>query len=170
MNIYPYKNITPTLGQGVFVADGSPVIGDVHIGDDSSVWFNVTVRGDVNYIRIGSRTNIQDGSTVHVTRNTGPTHIGNNVTVGHNVVIHACTISDLVLIGMGSVLLDGAVIESHVLVGAGTLVPPNKKIPSGTLFMGSPGKVIRDLTETELAFFAVSADNYVQLKNIYLAT
>jgi gamma-carbonic anhydrase len=168
MSIYPFNSINPQFDASVFVAPSANLIGDVVLGADSSLWFNVTVRGDVNYIRIGKGSNIQDGSVVHVTRETHPTFIGDYVTVGHNVTLHGCTVQDLCLIGMGAVILDGAIVEKNSLVAAGCLVTPGKVVPSGTLFAGSPGKVKRDLTRAELDFMQVSADNYIKLKNMYL--
>lgn len=151
----------PQIADGVFVASGAVVIGDVGIGQDSNIWFNTVVRGDVNWIRIGERTNIQDNSTVHVTSGTGPTTIGNDVTIGHNCVIHACTIGDFSLIGMGSTILDGAVVESHCFIAAGSVVTPGKRMPSGMMCMGSPAKPVRKLLDEELKFLARSARDYV---------
>ena len=130
VSIQTYNGINPEFGRGVFLASGSRVVGDVKIGEDSSLWFNVTVRGDCNFIRIGSRTNIQDNCVVHVTNGTGPTYIGDEVTVGHAAVIHACTIGNRVLIGMGAILLDGVEIGDNTVVGAGSVLPPGKKYPS----------------------------------------
>ncbi|MDX1919588.1 MAG: gamma carbonic anhydrase family protein [Candidatus Caenarcaniphilales bacterium] len=169
MPIYSYKNILPKLDKSVFVSPSADLIGDVELGPDSSLWFNVVVRGDVNYIRIGKGTNIQDGSVIHVTRVTHPTVIGDYVTVGHNVNLHGCTVNDLCLIGMGAIVLDGAVVEKNAFVAAGTLVLPNTVVPGGTLFAGSPGKVKRELTMEEIAFFQTSADNYIRLKDEYLS-
>lgn len=168
MPIYTYKQISPKLDASVFVSPSADLIGDVELGPDSSLWFDVVVRGDVNYIRIGKGTNIQDGSVVHVTRVTNPTIIGDYVTVGHNVNLHGCTINDLCLIGMGAIVLDGAVVEKNAFVAAGCLVAPGKVVPSGTLYAGSPGKVVRELREEEMAFFRKSAQNYIDLKNDYL--
>jgi len=169
MPIYTFGGVYPKFDTSVFIASSADLIGDVEIGADSSLWFNVTVRGDVNYIRIGKSTNIQDGSVIHVTTHTHPTIIGNSVTIGHNVTLHGCTLQDLCLIGMGAVVLDGAVVERQSFVAAGCLVPPGKVVPSGTLFAGSPGSVKRQLTEDEMKFFEKSAINYVKLKNIYLS-
>jgi len=168
MPIYTYKQISPKLDASVFVAPSADLIGDVELGPDSSLWFDVVVRGDVNYIRIGKGTNIQDGSVVHVTRVTNPTIIGDYVTVGHNVNLHGCTINDLCLIGMGAIVLDGVIVEKNAFVAAGCLVAPGKVVPSGTLYAGSPGKVVRELREEEIAFFRKSAQNYIDLKNDYL--
>lgn len=166
--ILPYKSVVPTLHETVFVARNAVVIGDTHIGADSNIWFGVTIRGDVHEIRIGARTNIQDNSVVHVTRGTGPTYIGDDVTIGHGAVIHACSIGDLCLIGMGAVLLDNCVVESGAMVAAGALVTPNKVVKSGQLWGGSPARYMRDLTPEETAFLKISANNYVALSREYL--
>jgi carbonic anhydrase/acetyltransferase-like protein (isoleucine patch superfamily) len=170
-----YKGIAPRLGQGVYVDDSAAVIGDVVIGEDSSVWPMAVIRGDVNSIRIGKRSNIQDGSVVHVThryREVPDGHavsIGDDVTVGHNVTVHGCTIEDRCLIGIGSTILDGAIIHSNVLLGAGSLVSEGKELESGNLYLGAPAKKIRALTEIELKWFEYSARHYQQLKDDYLA-
>ncbi len=169
MPIYSFLTSKPKLGKEVFVSPSADVIGDVVIGDNASLWFNVTVRGDVNYIRIGQGTNVQDGSTIHVTNTTYPTFIGENVTIGHDVTLHGCTIKDLCLIGMGAIVLDGAIVENHAFVAAGCLVTPATIVPSGTLFAGSPGKVKRELTQKEIDYFSISAQNYIRLKDIYLS-
>jgi carbonic anhydrase/acetyltransferase-like protein (isoleucine patch superfamily) len=157
----------PQIAADVFVEESARVIGEVTIGRLSSVWFNVVIRGDVNFIRIGERTNIQDCSVVHVTHETHPTHIGDDVTVGHNVTLHGCTVRDRCLIGMGSLILDGAVISDDVMVAAGSLVTPGTVIPPRTLAMGSPAKPRRDLTEEEVAHLRQSAQNYVQYAKSY---
>lgn len=156
------NGITPEIHASVFIAGGAIVIGDVKIGEESSVWFNTVIRGDVNYIRIGERTNIQDNSVLHVTSNTHPLVIGHDVTAGHGVILHGCTIKDRALIGMGSTVLDGAIIESDSFIGAGSLVPPGFKVPSGTLVMGVPAKVKRELSEKEIDDIKLSAVNYVR--------
>jgi len=168
--IKPYKGIFPKIHPTVYLSDNVYVIGDVEIGEDSSVWFGSVVRGDVNYIRIGKRTNIQDNSVVHVTHDTHPTIIGDNVTVGHRVILHGCTLGNNILVGMGAVIMDGAEIEDYVLVGAGALITPNKKIPSGVLVAGVPAKIVRDLKEEEIKLIEESAENYVMYKNEYLKT
>ncbi|MDX1918554.1 MAG: gamma carbonic anhydrase family protein [Candidatus Caenarcaniphilales bacterium] len=168
MPIYPFLEYLPKYDHTVYISPSADLIGWSMLGQDSSLWFNVTVRGDVNYIKIGARTNIQDGSVVHVTTLTNPTIIGDDVTVGHGAILHGCTIGDLCLIGMGAIVMDGAVIEPKSYIAAGALVPPGKVVPTGTLFVGSPGQVKRDLTQAELDFFPVSASNYVALKNLYL--
>ncbi len=173
-NIRTYKNIAPTIMDLVYVDEAACVIGDVVIGKDSSVWPMVAIRGDVNTIRIGERTNIQDGSILHVTHD-GPLSpggfsltIGSDVTIGHNAVLHACTVEDLCLIGMGSVVLDGAVIKKGTIVGAGSVVSPGKELEGGYLYLGSPARKVRALTEKEKEFLPYSAKHYVNLKNDYL--
>jgi carbonic anhydrase/acetyltransferase-like protein (isoleucine patch superfamily) len=151
----------------VFLASGSAVIGQVELGEDVSVWFNVVIRGDVNTIKIGARTNIQDNSTVHVTNKTGPTLIGSNVTIGHNCVIHACEIGDRSLIGMGSTILDGAVIESECFIAAGSVVTPGKRMPSGMMCMGSPAKPVRPLSSDERTFLLKSSLDYIATAKSY---
>jgi carbonic anhydrase/acetyltransferase-like protein (isoleucine patch superfamily) len=136
------------------------VVGDVELGEGSSIWFQSVVRGDVNRIRIGARTNIQDHSTVHVTGGTHPTVVGDDVTVGHRVVLHGCTVKDRCLVGIGAIVLDGAVVEEEAMVGAGALVPPGMVVPSGTLVLGAPAKVKRTLSDEERAFFRTSATRY----------
>lgn len=167
--ILMFKGKAPKLAPGVFVASGGAVIGDVEIGQDSNIWFNTVVRGDVNRIRIGERTNIQDNTTVHVTSGTGPTSIGSDVTIGHNCVIHACTIGDFSLIGMGSTILDGAIVESRCFIAAGSVVTPGKVMPSGMMCMGSPAKPVRPLNELELKFLAQSAKDYVKTAQAYFS-
>ena len=170
-NIRSFENFTPRIDASVFIDESAVVTGNVTIGRDSSVWPCCSVRGDIHSIIIGERTNIQDGSILHVTHDSefapggfGLT-IGNDITVGHNVVLHACTVEDLCLIGMGSVVLDGAVVKSGAMVGAGSLVPPKKVLEGGYLWLGSPVKKVRELTESEKAFLVYSARHYVALKN-----
>lgn len=171
MAIRPYQNVHPAIAAGAFVDDVALVIGDVTIGEDASLWPMVVARGDVHRIVIGARSNIQDGSVLHVTQPNRftpgghPTIIGSDVTVGHRVILHGCTVEDFALIGMGSTVLDGAIIRSRVLLGAGSLVPPGKELESGYLWLGSPVKKVRPLTEDELAYFEYSAAHYVALKN-----
>ena len=166
MGIITYKGITPTIDPSVFIADGVHIIGDVEIGKDSSVWYNTVIRGDVNYIRIGERTNIQDNTVVHVTNKKFPTHIGSNVTIGHSAVIHACTINDYSLIGMGAIVLDDAKVGPFTLIAAGAVVTMGMVIPEGTLAAGVPAKIIRTLTDDEREFLIKSAQNYID----YVAT
>jgi carbonic anhydrase/acetyltransferase-like protein (isoleucine patch superfamily) len=173
-SIRSYKGITPQLDDSVYIDETSVIVGDVRLGKDASVWPLVSARGDVNHIEIGERTNIQDNSVLHVTHkntenpNGYPLLIGNDVTIGHKVMLHGCIIKDRVLVGMGSIVLDGATIESDVMIGAGSLVPPNKVLESGYLYVGSPVKQARPLTDKEKAFLLRSANNYVQNKNDYM--
>ncbi len=150
----------PRLADGVWMADGAVVVGDVEVGAGSSIWFGSILRGDVNRIRVGARTNVQDLSILHVTSGTHPTTVGDDVTIGHRVTLHGCTVKDRCLIGIGSILLDGAVIEEEAMVGAGALVPPGMIVPSGKLVLGAPARVKRDLTAEERAFFRSSAARY----------
>ncbi len=148
--ILPFLDTSPRIDPTCFIAESAVVIGDVVLGAQSSVWHNVTIRGDVNWIRIGSESNIQDHSVVHVTHRTGPVEIGDRVTIGHAAVIHACTIRDVVLIGMGSIILDGAEIGTESIVGAGALITQGVKIPFRSLVLGSPAKVVRALNSDEV--------------------
>jgi len=163
-----YRGVAPRLGRGCFLAAGAHLIGDLIAGDDTSFWFNTVVRADCNFIRIGARTNVQDGTVIHVTQGSGPTSIGSDVTIGHSAVIHACTIKDLVLIGMGAIVLDGAVIHSNSLVAAGALVSPGKEFPEGVLIKGAPAQVARDLNAKELAYLKTSVQYYLEYKNGYV--
>ena len=160
----PYKSITPTIHESAYVDVSAQVIGDVHVGAESSVWMNVVVRGDVHYIRIGARSNIQDLTLVHVMRDTHPTVIGDNVTIGHSATIHGCTIEDRCLIGMGAILLNGCRIGTGSIVAAGTLVPEGMVVPAGSMVMGLPGKVKRPLTPDEDASIKWYADYYVRYR------
>lgn len=170
----PYKDLFPKKGDRVLIDSSSVVIGDVRMGDDVSIWPLVAIRGDVNYVSIGARTNIQDGSVLHVTHKSfynpegNPLIVGEEVTVGHKVMLHGCSIGNRVLVGMGSILLDGVVVEDDVMIGAGSLVPQNKRLESGFLYLGSPVKQIRPLTEAEKEGLKYSANNYVKWKNDYL--
>jgi carbonic anhydrase/acetyltransferase-like protein (isoleucine patch superfamily) len=174
MAIRSFKNSFPKLGARAYVDESAAVIGDVELGEDASIWPMCSIRGDVNLIRIGARSNIQDGSVIHVTHRYGDlpdgnaTRIGNDVTVGHKVMLHGCTVEDLCLIGMDSVILDGAIIRSQVLLGAGSLVPEGKDLEGGYLWLGRPAKKVRELTEQEMKWFAYSAMHYVKLKNEYM--
>lgn len=167
--ILPYRGIMPTIAPDAFIAPGAVIIGDVHIGAKSNVWFGCVIRGDVNHIRIGAHTNIQDGSVVHVTRKTGPTIIGSGVTIGHSVLLHACTLEDGSFIGMHSTVMDGAVVESGGWLAAGALLPPGKRVPKGQIWAGNPARYLRDLKDGEISFIPVSAQNYVELGEEYLA-
>lgn len=174
-SIAPYRGIFPTLGPEAFVHPSAQLIGDVVVGERSSIWCGAVIRGDVNLIRIGRESNIQDLSTLHVSHRRpdnpdgAPLLIGERVTVGHNVILHGCEIQDECLIGMGSIVMDGAVLETRVLLGAGSLVPEGKRLESGYLYLGRPAKRTRLLTSEELAQFAYSAAHYVTLANHYRA-
>ncbi len=173
-SVRTYQGMSPKLGAKVFVDRSAVVIGDVEIGQDSSVWPLTVIRGDMHHVRIGERTSVQDGSVLHITHasdfNPGgyPLIIGDDVTIGHQAMLHGCTIQDRVLVGMGAIILDNVVVEQEVMIGAGSLVPPNKVLESGYLYVGSPVKQARPLTDKERAFLQKSADNYVQNKNDYL--
>jgi carbonic anhydrase/acetyltransferase-like protein (isoleucine patch superfamily) len=167
--ILPYQGKMPKIHPTAFIAENAVIIGDVEIGAYSNIWYNCVIRGDVNHIRIGERTNIQDGTIVHVTRVTSPTLIGSGITIGHLALLHACTLEDNCFIGMGAKVLDDAVVESHAMLAAGALLTPKKRIPSGQLWAGNPAKHMRDLTEKDLSFFPISAENYVRLGQEYLA-
>ena len=170
MPIRPFEQHTPRIHPTVFVDETAVVIGDVDIDEDSSVWPLCVIRGDIQHIRIGARTSIQDGSVIHVTHDSRfcpggqPTTIGSDVTVGHKVILHACTIEDFCLIGMGAIVMDKAVVRSRVTIGAGSVVPPGKVLDSGYLSVGSPVKPIRPLNDRELEFLEYSAQNYRRLK------
>ncbi|MCW8860286.1 MAG: gamma carbonic anhydrase family protein [Deltaproteobacteria bacterium] len=165
--LHLYQGITPKLDESVFRVGSAEIIGDVEIGAQSSIWFNVVIRGDVNFIRIGERTNIQDGTVIHVTHEKHPTWLGDDVTVGHNVTLHGCKIGNRCLIGMGAVVMDAVEIEDDALVAAGALVTPGTRIASGTLFAGSPAKYKRHLTAAEIADLKQSAENYLNYVESY---
>lgn len=173
-SVRSFKGMTPILGKQVFVDDSAVVIGDVVLGDDVSVWPNTVIRGDMHSIKIGDRCSIQDGSILHITHasdyNPGgyPLTLGSDVTVGHMAMLHGCTIGNEVLIGMQAMVMDGAVVEDKVVIGAGTLVPPGKVLESGYLYVGRPAKQVRPLTDKELSYFKYTAANYVKLKSDYL--
>ena len=176
MSIRPFEDKAPQLGQRVYVDPAACVIGDVELGDDASVWPGTVVRGDVNFIRIGARTNIQDGTVIHVThegpytRPGGlPTLIANDVTIGHAAVIHACTIGEFALIGMKAIVLDGATVERFGFVGAGAVIAPGKTVGEGELWLGNPARCVRTLSERELEQLKYSSGHYVRLKDRYLA-
>ena len=177
MHIRPYNGILPTLGERAYIDPAASVIGDVVLGDDVSVWPFTVIRGDVNFIRIGDRTNIQDGTVIHVSHD-GPhaklggfaTRIGSDVTIGHKAIVHACTIEDAVLIGMGAIVLDGAVVKKHGFVGAGALIAPGKVVGEGELWLGNPAKKARQLSAAEIEALYYSAGHYVRLKDEYLAS
>ena len=166
--IRTFQGITPTVPASCFIEDTGVIIGDVVMGDECSVWFHAVIRGDVNFIRIGNRTNVQDLCMLHVTHDTHPLIIGNEVTVGHHVVLHGCTIKDRVLVGMGAIIMDGAVIGEDSVVGAGALVTEGTIVPPKSLILGSPARVKRPVTDKELAWVKESADNYVNYARMYM--
>ena len=164
--ILPHKGINPVIPESCFIAPSADIIGDVVMGEESSAWFQVVIRGDVNSIRIGSRTNIQDGAILHVTRDKmpmkgAPLKIGDDVTIGHRVTLHGCTLRNRILVGMGATILDGAVIDDDSIVAAGALVTKDKTFPPRSLIQGAPAKVVRELSEEEIAMLKASANNYV---------
>ena len=163
----PFQDTEPKLGANVFIAENALVIGDVEIGDDSSVWYGSIVRGDVNYIRVGARTNVQDMTMIHVSSKTHPTILEDEITVGHRVTLHGCHVESRCLIGMGSILLDGVRVGNNSLVGAGSLLTPGTIIPPRSLVIGSPARVKRELTGDEIAYLDRSWRNYVELKDHY---
>lgn len=165
--ILPYQNIYPVIKKNVFICDGAKIIGDVVLEDDVNVWFNTVIRGDVNYIRVGARTNVQDNTMLHVTYKKYPLEIGEDVTIGHNAVVHGCKIYDRILIGMGAILLDRCIVNSDSLIAAGTIVREGFEVPSGVLVAGVPGKIIRELTEEEILKLKHGADNYLYYVSEY---
>ncbi|PSU29536.1 gamma carbonic anhydrase family protein [Photobacterium lutimaris] len=173
-SIRPYKNTYPTISSSAYVDPSAILIGDITLGEDASIWPLVAARGDVNHIKIGAKTNVQDGTVLHVSRTSNekphghPLLIGDEVTIGHKAMLHGCQIGHRVLVGMGAIILDGAIIEDDVMIGAGSLVPPGKVLKRGFLYIGCPVKQARALTDKERAFLPSSADNYVRLKNEYL--
>lgn len=165
--IKAYSGIFPTIHPSSFIAESANVIGNVTIGKESSVWFQTVIRGDVNFIRIGDRTNIQDGCVLHVTSGVWPLIIGDDVTAGHRVVLHGCTVKSCVLVGIGSIVLDGAVVEENSIIAAGTLVPPRFRVPSRTIVMGVPASVKRELKQEEFEHIRQSAMNYMEYSRAY---
>ncbi len=167
--IRTFQGIRPTIPTSCFIEETAVVIGDVVMGAGCSVWFNAVIRGDVHYIRIGERTNIQDLCMLHVTHDTHPLIIGTDVTIGHNVVLHGCTIQDRVLVGMGAIIMDGAVIGEDSVVGAGALIVEGTVVPPKSLILGSPAKVKRPVTDQELSWIKESAENYVKYARQYMS-
>lgn len=173
-NLRPYQGILPSVDDTCYIDDSAIIVGDISLAQDVSIWPLVAARGDVNIIRVGARTNIQDGTVLHVTRKSqnnpegNPLVIGEDVTVGHKCMLHGCTLGSRILVGMGAIIMDGAIVEDDVFIGAGSLVPPNKTLVSGFLYVGNPVKQIRKLKESESNFLTQSAINYVELKDDYL--
>jgi len=170
MALRPFRGVSPRVHPSCFVEDSAQVVGDVELGEDASVWFNAVLRGDVNPIRIGRRTNIQDLSLVHVTTQKHATHVGDDCTVGHHVILHGCLVGNRVLVGMGATLMDGVEVGDECIIGAGALLTPGTKVPPSSLVVGSPGKVKRPITEEERAFLRKSAEGYVHLAAEHLAS
>ncbi|HIF09420.1 MAG TPA: gamma carbonic anhydrase family protein [Sneathiellales bacterium] len=168
--ILPFEDLRPRLADGVFVGAGAEVIGDVEIGADSSIWYNCVLRGDVNFIRIGAGTNIQDGTVVHVSRRTHGTTIGNNVTVGHMALVHGCVLEDRCFIGMRTTVMDGCIVEEEAMLAAGALLTPGKRVPKGQLWAGAPAKYKRDITPEERAYFDETASHYANLAQKHAAS
>jgi len=164
--ILPFKGVSPKIHETAFVAPGASIFGDVVIGEQSSIWPGCVLRGDVDVIRVGKRSNIQDGTIVHLSRG-APTIVGDDVTVGHGAILHGCTLGDQSFVGMGATILDGAVVEKGAMLGAGSLLTNNKRIPSGQLWAGSPAKFMRDLKPEEIEGFLPHAQNYVDLSRVY---
>ena len=168
MSVRPFKGVAPKIHPSCFIEQSAQVIGDVELGEQSSIWFNCVVRGDVNRIRIGRRTNIQDLTLIHVHKDTHATAIGDEVTVGHHVVLHGCTVGNRVLVGMGAVLMDGVVVGDECIIGAGALLTPGTQIPPGMLAVGSPARPRRPITPDERAWLLRSAENYVEYALAYM--
>ena len=166
--IKQFERIKPKLGRDVYISESAAVIGDVILGNEVNIWFGAVLRGDMHYIKVGSRSNIQDNAVVHVTTAVSPTTIGSNVTVGHGAIIHGCTIEDNCMIGMGSVVMDDAVVGEGSLIGAGALVPPNMKIPPKSLVVGMPGKIVREVSDEESQMIIDRPQEYIDLAAQYL--
>jgi carbonic anhydrase/acetyltransferase-like protein (isoleucine patch superfamily) len=165
----PYRGVAPTIADDAFVAPNTSLIGDVRVGAESSIWFGTTLRGDVQPIVIGARTSIQDNSVVHATDGWTPTIVGDDCVVGHRVILHGCTLGDRVLVGMGAIVMDGVEVGDDVLIGAGAILTPRTKVPSGTMVLGAPGKVKRDLTGEERASILAGAKHYAEKTREYRA-
>ena len=174
MSLQSYKDKSPLVHESAYIHESAVIVGDVEIAEDASIWPLVAARGDVNYMRIGKRSNIQDGTVLHLTRASAsnpegyPLIIGEDVTVGHKAMLHGCCLGNRILVGMGAIIMDNVIVEDDVIIGGGALVPPNKTLESGYLYVGSPVKQARPLSDEERAFLKVSADNYVRLKDEYL--
>ncbi|OKH89608.1 gamma carbonic anhydrase family protein [Thalassospira sp. TSL5-1] len=165
--ILKYRDAVPVIDETAFIAPNATIIGDVEIGPETGIWFGCVIRGDVHEIRIGARTNIQDLTMVHVAKDKFGTYIGDDVTIGHSAVIHACTLEDRSFVGMSATVMDGCVIEQGAMLGAGALLAPGKRIPAGQLWAGVPARKVRDLAQEEIEFFKISADRYAALANVY---
>jgi carbonic anhydrase/acetyltransferase-like protein (isoleucine patch superfamily) len=170
MPLYPYRDHRPRLGKRVFIAPTAALAGDIEVGDDVSFWFSAVARADVNFIRVGAGTNVQDGAVLHVNHGDHPLLIGENVVIGHGVVLHGCTVGDGALIGIGAQVLDGAVVEAGAQIGAGAVVTPGKVIPAGHLALGIPARPVRPLSRPEVEAIGENARRYVALKDEYLAS
>lgn len=164
-NIFPYKHILPKIADTSFIAPSASIIGDVNIGSEVGIWFNTVIRGDVAKVKIGNRTNVQDGTVIHVTRGGYDTIIGDGVTIGHGCVLHACNLQDSCFVGMNATIMDCAVVQTGAMVAAGTLIAPNKIVKKGEIWAGNPGKFFRNLTDKESDFIKISEENYV--KHVY---
>jgi carbonic anhydrase/acetyltransferase-like protein (isoleucine patch superfamily) len=168
MPVYPYLDQTPRLGRGVFLAPSAELAGDIEVGEDASFWFHTAARGDVNWMRIGARTNVQDGAVLHVTHERFPLRIGDDVVIGHSAMVHGATLEDGCLIGIGARVLDGALIETGAQVGAGAVVPPGMRVPAGSLALGVPARIARPLTDEERQIIRDISARYVALKERYV--
>ena len=158
---------TPQIGEGTFLAETATIIGDVVMGKNCSIWYNAVIRGDVHYIRMGDKVNVQDNAMLHCTYEKFPLTLGNNVSIGHNAIVHGCTIHDNVLIGMGAIVMDDCLVESNSIVGAGSVVTPGKQFPPRSLIMGTPAKVVKEVSEAQIQEMQASWKRYVALKNEY---
>lgn len=167
-NVEKRLKLKPKIGKNTFIAKNAVILGDVTIGDNVSIWYNVVIRGDVNYIIIGKDSNIQDGTIIHVTKDKFPTEIGERVTIAHSVTLHGCKIEDDCLIGIGAVVMDNSVISKNSIVAAGAVVPPNKRYPENSLIVGNPAKVARELTEKDFEMIRSNAERYLSYKDIYI--
>jgi len=167
--IKEFNDIQPKIGRNVYISENASVIGEVILGNEVNIWFGAVVRGDMHYIKIDSRSNVQDNAVVHVTSAVSPTNIGSGVTVGHGAIIHGCTIEDNCMIGMGAIVMDDAVIGAGSLVGAGALIPPNMKVPPKSLVVGMPGKVVREVHKEEYEMIIERPGEYIELASVYLS-
>lgn len=166
--IRPHHGVSPTIADSAFIAETAVIIGEVEIAEDASIWYGAVLRGDGNYIKVGARTNVQDGCIVHINSGLYPCLIGADITIGHGAIIHACTLEDECFVGMGAIVLDGAVVERHAMVAAGALVSPGKRVPAGELWAGNPAKKLRDLRPEDIEGFKASVTGYVDLSKTFL--